>query len=202
MSTDANRAKACRMQRAGQSLREIGRAFDVSAPTVKRWCEQHRAALAAGEPGALAAEAAESAAPEDPVAPLEELPAVADVDDIPAAPAATPELVADAMATTRAMLRRTQELQAEAQRAGNHKLAQMHGRDAAGLVTLLARLEKTHKSDADTLHISRDEIARAFESVRDKAALICARPLLCAGCGRALSAKLAGIGIEAEGAGK
>lgn len=196
MSTDANRAKAARMRGEGRSLRDIARVFDVSAPTIKRWTEMHAEALAAGEAGAVEAQEAELAS----VAEVAEVPEVADVDDLPASAA---DESADAMAMTRRMLRNAQAAQKKAEQNGNHKLAQMHARDAGALVVLLARLEKTHKADSDTLHISRQEIAQAFETVRDKAALICSKPLLCSACGRELAATLAGIPVEdPEGGGR
>jgi hypothetical protein len=77
---------------------------------------------------------------------------------------------------------------------GNITIAQKCNRDAAGLVVTLARLEKLHKSDADVLRLSKEDIEAAFEGIMQKATALLERPLLCSACNRQLSVQLAGKG--------
>lgn len=167
-------------------MSEVASEFDVSKMTISRWVTAFASALANGDADAKAAQEAEALR-------AVEAPGVVDPEDLPAELAA-PELpeALDAIAETRRLLKDTRARGADAAAAGNHKIAQMCGRDAAALVVLLARLEKLHKADTDTLHISREELAAAFEGVIAKAAVICSRPLLCSRCNRELSVELSG----------
>jgi hypothetical protein len=76
---------------------------------------------------------------------------------------------------------------AEAKAVGNYTAAQRSMRDAANLAPIIARLERAESGDADVLRVSRADIEAAMASHRSKVKALCARPLLCAHCGRALS---------------
>lgn len=92
----------------------------------------------------------------------------------------------------RALLRHASEGLTIAQANGDASLAQRCNRDAATATLLIARLERERRDEADVIRIPRAELEQAMESVREKAAAICARPMLCSACSRNLSATLAG----------
>jgi hypothetical protein len=67
---------------------------------------------------------------------------------------------------------------------------------AAELMPVIARLEKGVAEDADVLRVSRAEITQAMAGVRGRVEAMCARPLLCADCGRKLSLMWGGVRDE------
>lgn len=81
--------------------------------------------------------------------------------------------------------RRTSE---QARRQGNLTAAQRSARDAATLVPVLARLQRSKAEAGDAVVVSRARIAEVIESYRAKARIALERPLLCAHCHRELMA--------------
>lgn len=116
--------------------------------------------------------------------------APAPLPDHMAPPTPPPEAVEvghDLVGTVRAMLTRTLTRSAAAEGAGNYTAAQRDSRDAAALVTVLARLTRSEAEESEVLRISRSEIADLEHSMRERVAAILNRPLLCAHCSRELS---------------
>jgi hypothetical protein len=180
-------------------LAAVAREFDVSAMTIKRWCDAHTKALAAGDTGAQqAAKTYAGTLPHSEFAAVlqearelqDSLPEPPGLDGEPDS-----ELEAlDAITLTRRLLAHTRDMARTAETNGNITIAQKCNRDAAGLVVTLARLEKLHKSDADVLRLSKEDIEAAFEGIMQKATALLERPLLCSACNRQLSVQLAGKG--------
>ena len=52
---------------------------------------------------------------------------------------------------------------------------------------VVARLESKEKDEEGLFTVSQAEIEKAMRGVRERAAALLERPLLCAACGRALS---------------
>ena len=90
----------------------------------------------------------------------------------------------DALEYTRRLLVNTQRRGVRAQHAGDHITAQRCGRDAAQLVTVLARIERVAQDGADVLHISRAEIEKTWKEIMGKVRVIGSRPLVCEHCGK------------------
>jgi hypothetical protein len=145
--------------KSGRSLRDVGEQFGVAPTTIMRWVK-------AAEPAPTIAERAEDIAP---------------------APAEPPPEDEDTLDMVRRM-QRDMRASAEAAKAdGNHTAAQRFMRDAAGLVPVIARLEKVAADDSDVLRISRAEIEDVMSATRERVKTLLARPLLCAHCSRKLS---------------
>jgi hypothetical protein len=188
-------AYAINAVKAGRSYREVAEELaelrvQVSHMTVKRWVE--RADAPAVVPPAPAPEAAR----------------------LPPAPAVNPELAArlkaqreraaeappppppaeddapfDFEASVQQMIR---EARAEAQQhaqASNPRGQQAALRRAAELMKLLGQSEKRKPADPDLLVFSKTEIEQAFGEMTELLSNLCARPVMCSECSRALSIK-------------
>lgn len=147
--------------RTGMSIRDAATQHGVPKSTVGRWAKLLEAD--APEPTPILP-APKAPSPEDP-----------------------PDASTDALTATRTLHRQTISLAEEARRVGNVGAAQRAMRDAAALVTVIARLEKAERQDGDVLRISRAEIVAAQIRQRERLRALLERPLLCAHCGRALS---------------
>lgn len=160
-------AAAFELRAAGCPLREIAETLGVTAPTVKRWLDDPPPAPVA--------------APSSPAGPLPSHMA-------PARSEIKPVAVGDDITqVVQAMLERTLQRSADAEAGGNHTAAQREGRDAAALVTVLARVKAEGADDPSVLRISRADVLKIEESLRERVAAICNRPLLCSACSRRLS---------------
>ena len=183
-------AAAVAAVRAGESLRDVGRRLGVSQTTVSRWAKA--AASAAPAPADTT-----PAPPAGGGALLERLRGRAAAADDGADPPPDPFAdidPADSLGMLRRMRAESLRIAAQASAEGNHSAAQRAMRDAAGLAPVIAREERRHADDADTLHFSRDQIAAAQERMRARVAALASRPLLCADCGRELSIRLGTAG--------
>lgn len=159
-------AAALELLAAGCSLRDAAETLGVTEGTIRAWKKR-----GGGSPPAA-------------TAPAETVP------DHMAPPTPPPEAVEvghDLVGSVRAMLNRTLTRSAAAEGAGNYTAAQRDSRDAAALVTVLARLSRSEAEDAEVLRISRVEIGELKVSLTERVAAILNRPLLCAHCSRALS---------------
>jgi transposase len=164
--------------KSGTPLREIAKRAGISHQTAKRWAEeagvlptkeQHDAAARAR---ALVERSQRTAAPEEPEPDDEEI----DTDS------------ADLRPLARRLLKKTLKIVASAEREGNYTAAQRALRDASASITpLIARLEKLYGDDDSVIRIPRADVERLMLGMRDRAAAICDRPLLCAACSRELS---------------
>lgn len=150
------------MAATGSSHREIAERIGVSHVTVGKYL---RGAGVSRNAGGRAE-----------VPPPAETPA----PDPSEAPPAAIEIVRELISKSRAEFRSATEL-------GNANAARHFARTAAGLMPVLARLEREQNQDEHVLRIPRTEIAEAMGSVREKLAAIASRPLLCAHCSRQLS---------------
>ncbi len=155
--------QAHELHAVGCPLSEIAGTLGVTKTTVSRWLKQPRA---------------EAPAPA-PSIPSHMAP--------PAPPAPALEVTEDTVGTLRAMLNRTLKRSADAEASGNHTAAQREGRDAAMLMTVLARESGKAAEEGDMTKITRSEVAKIEDSLRERIASICTRPLLCSACSRALS---------------
>lgn len=155
--TGAETAEIHALKAAGLSLREISRRVGVSRPTVTKIL---------AEPPPVPAHMAVASVPDMADAPAENAPAIEHA-----------RYLVDA---ARAAL-------VEAQAVGDANLAQRHTRNLAGLLSVLARLERTERAEEDAIRISRAEVATIERSLRERIAATLSRPLLCAHCSRALS---------------
>lgn len=160
------RIEALAAVEAGVSHREVARISGVSAPTIGRWVK-------------LAAE---------------ELQGSDDEQELPAAPVEMPVDDDPPIQVEGTLLERTEQLQgsqlalaASAQKVGNHTAAQKSFRDAAGLSTVLARLEKASGANIDQITVPRKEVEDLMNGVVERIKTLAARPLLCAGCSCKLS---------------
>jgi hypothetical protein len=151
---------------AGVSLREAGKVAGVTEGTIRVWIKKYKDAPPPSSPAPIGIPSHMAPPPPPP-------PVVAVSDDI--------------TKTVQAMLERTLERSRNAETAGNHTAAQREGRDAAALVTVLARVKAEGADDANSVRISKADVAKIAESVRERMAAICNRPLLCSECSRELS---------------
>lgn len=105
--------------------------------------------------------------------------------------AALPPVVAVASMSTLEALRATQAemlaLSSESKKVGNMTAAQRALKTVADLSTVIARVERTTKDDADVLTISRADIDVAVRAQRDRMRAVLSRPLCCAKCGREMA---------------
>lgn len=163
-------ARALELLELGCSYREAGETLGVTAPTIQRWKKETAAA---------------------PPKPPPSEPAPADLPAHMAPPPAVAALVVgeDLIASTRAMVNRMLTRSAASESAGSYASAQRDSRDAANLMIVLARLEKLGADDADVVRVTRADVAKIEESLKERIAAICNRPLLCAECSRALSVR-------------
>lgn len=169
-------AKAAELRALGCSFREIGQTLGVTATTVKRWLDEPPPAPANTPPAALPAHMAVALAP--PVVPL-------DMSD-PVAMIA--QLIAEqhaAIAADRA--------------AGNMRAVSSNMSTLERMTKTLKQLQAGAADDANTVRISRAEISKIEDSLRERVAAICNRPLLCAECSRKLSVQW-GVGVTPPGA--
>jgi transposase-like protein len=107
--------------------------------------------------------------------------------------AALPPAVVGAVTSTLDVLRATQAeflvVSAKAKEVGNMTAAQRALKSVADLSTVIARVERTTKDDADVLTISRADIEVAVRAQRDRMRAVLSRPLCCAKCGREMAIK-------------
>lgn len=103
----------------------------------------------------------------------------------PAAPA--PATDASALEQARALLAETRADLEQARSRGETAAVSRLSRTMAMLMPVVSRLESRERDEADLVVASHAEIERAMRSVRERAAALLDRPLLCAACGRALS---------------
>ncbi len=87
----------------------------------------------------------------------------------------------------RKMMRDGMRASEEAKANGNMREAIALANMAAKMAPVIQRAEAAIGADPDALRFTRSELARAEASILDRAKKICDRPLLCAGCSRALS---------------
>lgn len=164
------------MLRNGKSLRHVAQVFGLTQTTIARWRDEDKEPAtkpARGRP----AKAKVLALPEPPPEPEED--GGAELEDVPDD--------ADTLTTVRAMSRNMKVMARRAERDGNHTAAQRYMRDAAGLVPVIARLEKLAGEEGEILKVSKAQIELAMKGVRDRVETLTARPLLCADCGCKLS---------------
>lgn len=181
-----------RLAATGASTREIAEAVGLSHTAVGKFLRRERAAT--GNPPSVETPA------EQPSAFLARLRAECEGKtpntEAPSERTAEPPpdglTDPDLLSFVRSSMRAAQGLAGEARAAGNFAAGQRATRDAAAFAAIAARLEKVERADENVLRISRAEIDAAYESVLEKARIVCERPLLCADCGRRLSVRLAG----------
>lgn len=143
-----------------RSLSEVAAEFNVSKMTIMRWDRE-------APPGP-------STPPPDEG---EETPEEPDAEDVAS-------LGVDELNRMMAgFLRKAKAAEA----AGDFRGAAALSGHAARLAPVLLRLERERKADGDMLHVSKGEIEAAMRGVYERAAALLERPLLCAGCGKALS---------------
>lgn len=166
----------------GGSLAEVAELAGVSKSTVAKWCKQHGFAPRTVAPPRLkAAIAASAGSPPPPDAPP-----VAELDWSDD----------DLLANAKQIQKQLMAAAVEARNVGNFTAAQRAMRDASNQSAVIARLEALHREGSDVLHVSRSEIDAARARNRANLKRLLDRPLLCAQCGRALSAEMAGVGEE------
>lgn len=151
------------------------RGVKISVPTVRRW------ALQADEPAEAPAPSLEAEA--EPPLPL---PAP---DPSPALPPIEVPTSGTAIELTRALIAAALERARRAEATGHFEAAASFQRQATLLMPQLKMLEKGERDAGDRVEYSAAEIKEAEASVRARIAAYLDRPLLCQGCGRALSAK-------------
>lgn len=201
MSDEPGRERAFILYRVqGQTCAAVARELGTSAPSVIRWArafekqfpERARQLLeGAGAPGGSAflarigrEHARQSAPPPAAAAGDDDTP---DDDELE-----TSDDALDAMSVVKRAIKANKQLAEQALAEGNHTIAARVGRDLGMLIRDLRALEKTQRIDENVMHVSRAEIDAAYESVLEKARIVCDKPLLCAECGRRLSVRLAG----------
>ena len=113
-------------------------------------------------------------------------------------PPITPEAPDDgapALQVVRELLAEARHQFAISTSLGDSGAAQRYARTAAGLTPVLARLEREFREDDGSIRVTAADIAAANERLNERLAAICARPLHCAECSRALSVSW-GMGDE------
>lgn len=170
-------AAALAARRSGRSLRDVAAAYGVSAPTISRW---EKSPPAPPPPPALPADVAARAralvagAPEAPP----------EVED-PAPPED------DTLAHTRWQRRQLLRRADQAEREGQANAAARYRGEAVKLAPVIARLERDRAEDGAALHFTREQLAEAAATVRERVDAIISRPPLCAACSRALNVEVA-----------
>jgi hypothetical protein len=155
----------------GASEADIAEHLMVSAATIARWRKMY-------------------GGPEHK--PRTQLPTL--VDDTPAEPLEAAGVAeGDSLAVLRAMRRDLFKGAEQAKQVGNMTAYQRIMRDVANLSPVIAREEKAGREDRDVLRVSKSEIDEAMAAVNARVEQLCARPLLCAECGRKLSVKWADL---------
>ncbi len=104
------------------------------------------------------------------------------------------ELPTEPLEILRRTLRQAQRDADQWAAVGNASGASRAQRTVAMLAPQVAKLERAEREGDGMVHISRAEIAAAHERNRVNLKRLLDRPLLCADCGRALSAQMAGAG--------
>lgn len=170
----------------GMSIREAAAEADLQRNTVSRWVLQYRKD--------------HPEAPQNPNAMTEAglSPVATDAEDLESrAPGVDDGYRSEALAAVDAgestleqvkALYRDNLVRAEAaSRAGHFVVAQRMSKAAVDLVPTIARIEKAHKEDDDTLHFSKEECESQMLAVQERFKKMAARPLLCSACSRQLS---------------
>lgn len=180
----------------GRSSREVAAELatlgvPVSHMTVARWAKQWPAQQArAAEPGPM-------------VAPAPRPNALA--ADLAARKAATPPPpvinASDTLGTLRGMLEGFL-LEAHRSKEGNPRLAATLGKAASDILDQIRKIEARQAEDQSQMRVSREEIAKAHAAMLERAKALCARPLLCADCGRKLAIAWGDAGAKVEEAKK
>lgn len=110
-------------------------------------------------------------------------------ESVPEAPAPAGEDPPEALVEIlRRQLVKAERDAAEQSALGNTKSAAQYARMIAVFAPVIARLEDRLSEDRDVIKISRAELASAEARYRERVRALLDRPLLCAQCGRALSA--------------
>lgn len=173
--TDAERAEVHALKRAGLSLREIAKRVGISRPTIT-------AALKEPDP-ALFQAPAHMASPAVPELDADEPPADAPVLD-----------------QVRFLIAQARSGLTVALTVGDSNLAQRQTRNAAQLMNLLARLERTAADESEAVRISATEAKQIQAQLFERFAALRERPLLCTECNRKLSVRWGTQGLaEADG---
>jgi transcriptional regulator with XRE-family HTH domain len=171
--TDAERAEVHALKRAGLSLREIAKRVGYSRPTITAVLTEPDPALFQVPPAHMAP------------------PAAADQEvDAPPADAPALDQVRFLIAQARAGL-------TDALAVGNSGLAQRQTRNAAALMSVLARLERTAADESDAVRISAAEAKQIQAQLFERMRAHLERPLLCAECNRKLSVRWGTEGLDA-----
>ncbi|HYQ00003.1 MAG TPA: helix-turn-helix domain-containing protein [Polyangiaceae bacterium] len=170
--TDAERAEVHVLKRAGLSLREIAKRVGYSRPTIT-------AVLKESDPAEFQAPA--HMAP--PAAPDQEV-------DAPPADAPALDQVRFLIAQARAGL-------TDALAVGDSALAQRQTRNAAALMSVLARLERTAADESDAVRISSAEAKQIRAQLFERLSAHLDRPILCTECNRKLSVRWGTEGLTA-----
>jgi transposase-like protein len=156
---------------SGASLAEVAELAGVAKATVAKWCKQHGFKPRTVAPQRLKAAIAASAATD-------------------AEPPAQLEWGDDLLANAKQIQQQLMASAVDARNVGNLTAAQRFMRDASNQSAVIARLEALHREGSDVLHASRADIAAADARNHANLKRLLDRPLLCAHCGRALSADM------------
>ncbi len=176
---EAARIKAVDMYARGFTLRAIAKELETTGTSVARWVNDAKPA-AKKAPKKAKPSAAERVKKLKTKAPAEDA-----ENTEPDAEIEEEEL--DTLGTIRRMQRNALKGARDATADGNHTAAQRYTRDAAGLVPVIARLEKDARAGSDVLHISMPDIEEAMIAVEQRIATLASRPLRCEKCSRELS---------------
>lgn len=204
--TAEQRARARALVERGWDLRSVGEELGVSHETVRRIAS----APATPEPPvpppaagplverlvALAAELESIGSPERAATIRDALAIIAARIEPPEVAEVDPNLPPlDGM---RALALSVREAHATAVAVGDARGASANARTAAGLLSIIAKLERQQQDDGDMIHMPRRELAEGRRRYRERVAAIAARPLTCARCGAALRAEIAGVTLPEE----
>ena len=168
--TDEQKAAALADVDRGVSCEEAGRRIGASGPTVSRWRSLR-----------------DHGTPRPPVAARAKAFAILDAETPPADEDEDEDDPTDTLGLLRRIASDMQTSIKQAKRVGNMSAMQKAGRDLAGLMATIARVERQATAAADYLTIRREEIAEARAAVLTRVEALASRPLHCAACARKLA---------------
>jgi len=177
---DETKRMARELVAAGCSYRDAAETLGVTAPTIQRWVKGPAPKPPA--PPSVAPARASEPPPEAPTIPVHMAPVV------PPVPVNVKPLdLTDGRAIVRQLIAEQHAAIQADRAAGNMRGASGNAATLERLVKSLKQMEQGAAEDSSAIKIARSDITAIKDNLRERVAAICNRPLLCAGCSRALS---------------